>query len=343
MARTHSHRGTQKPSLAIVGGESLLGKEVRDLLGEGDLAIEVKLIASEADEGSGIIAAGRDEPVVIHSLKMADLGSAQAVLLAGSAESSRAAQRQMEGVKPAPAVIDLSGALEELPASKLRAPMVEKAADEPAGGIQVIAHPAAIAIAKLLLHLRSAGTIRRAVIEVFEPVSERGQAGIDELQKQTVALLSFKPLPKEVFDTQVSFAMAPEYGSDSPHSLAGVEAKIDRHLASLLAGMGHVPMPSLRVIHAPVFHGYSVSAWVEFEESIDVPKILEALAVDNIDVRSGGQEPPSNVGVAGQGGITVGSIVADRNQPRAYWFWMAVDNLRIVAESAVEVVREVLE
>ena len=62
--------------------------------------------------------------------------------------------------------------------------------------MQTIAHPAAIAIALLLTHLQKAGAIRRSVIEIFEPVSERGKAGIDELQKQTVALLSFKPLPE---------------------------------------------------------------------------------------------------------------------------------------------------
>jgi hypothetical protein len=49
------------------------------------------------------------------------------------------------------------------------------------------------------------------------------------------------------------------------------------------------------------------------------------------------------VGVAGQGGITVGSIAQDRNQPRAWWLWMAADNLQIAAENAGEVVREYLE
>ena len=73
------------------------------------------------------------------------------------------------------------------------------------------------------------------MIEIFEPVSERGKAGIDELQKQAVALLSFKPLPKAVFDAQVSFNMLSQYGSDAPLSLEEIELKIDRHLASLLA------------------------------------------------------------------------------------------------------------
>jgi aspartate-semialdehyde dehydrogenase len=71
--------------------------------------------------------------------------------------------------------------------------------------------------------------------------------------------------------------------------------------------------------------------------------VLEALTSNDIDVRVGDQEPPSNVGVAGHAGITVGAIAPDRNQPRAFWFWMVADNLRIAAENAVEVAREALK
>ena len=102
-------------------------------------------------------------------------------------------------------------------------------------------------------------------------------------------------------------------------------------------------MPSLRVIHAPVFHGYSMSVWVEFENNPGVDAIEGALASSQIDVRGREHEAPSNVGVAGQGGITVGAIAVDRNHPRACWFWMVADNLRVAAENAAEVARELLQ
>ena len=92
-----------------------------------------------------------------------------------------------------------------------------------------------------------------------------------------------------------------------------------------------------------MFHGYSFSIWVRFAGPPNVEGIASELSGTNIDVRSGDQEPPSNAGVAGQGGITVGSIAADRNEPRACWFWMVADNLRIVAENCVEVIRELVD
>jgi len=267
----HSHRGSQRATIAIVGGESLLGKEVHELLESRKVPATLKLVAAieveDAPKGvAGIFTRGADEPLVMASIELADLGSAQVVILAGSKASSEKAYRKIRSADPAPAVIDLSGGLEDLAEARLRAPMIEPPGQLAKDGVQVVAHAAAIAIALLFTHLQKAGAIRRSVVEIFEPVSERGQAGIEELQKQAVALLSFKPLPQETFDAQVSFNMLSQYGSEAALSIEEIEQKIDRHLASLLATTG-APMPSLRLIQAPVFHGYSISAWVEFGEN----------------------------------------------------------------------------
>lgn len=338
----HSHHSRSKPAIAVVGGESLLGKEVNELLASSGLGANVTLIASEEGEDTSVITSGREEPEVMRSLQAADVTSAKAVVLAGPPESSRKVRGLIRGAAPAPVLIDLSGAFEDRPETRLRAPMAEPSGFQGASAIQAIAHPAAIALALFLQQLQNIAAIRRSVIEIFEPVSERGHAGIDELQKQTVGLLSFKPLPKDVYDAQVSFNMLAQYGSDSQHSLAVIEQKIDRHLASLLAAAGTIPMPSLRLIQAPVFHGYSISLWIEFEQRPDIETLERGLASSEIDVRGKEHEPPTNVGVAGQGGITVGAVAPDRNDPRACWFWMVADNLRIAAENAVEVVREVV-
>ena len=342
----HARHTRPRSSIAIVGGETLLGKEVNELLEARKLPASVQLVASfdpdASTKAASILAIGKEEPLVMISIEAADLASAQVVILASSKESGHLAYEKIRGAKLAPVVIDRTGALEDLAESRLRAPFVEPQGFDAKGPVQTIAHPAAIAIALLLTNVLKAGAIRRSVIEIFEPVSERGKAGIDELQKQAVALLTFKPLPKAVFDAQVSFNMLSEYGSEAPLSLEDIELKIDRHLASLLAASG-APMPSLRLMQAPVFHGYSISVWIEFEENPGMDRIFQALGSSNIDVRTKDHEPPTNVGVAGQGGITVGSIAQDRNQPRAWWFWMVADNLQIAAENAAEVVREYLE
>ena len=209
----------------------------------------------------------------------------------------------------------------------------------------MIAHPAAIALALFLRRLHANEAVRSSVIEIFAPASEYGTAGVEELQGQTVSLLSFKKIPHAIFDTQLSFTMLARYGDEARLALEETELRIERHLATLLAlpGPGEgAPMPSLRLIQAPVFHGYSFGAWVEFESDPSIEALEEGLVTASIEVRGSDVEPPNNVGQAGHGGIAVGAITPDRNRPEACWFWIAADNLRISAENGVAVARQLV-
>jgi aspartate-semialdehyde dehydrogenase len=297
----------------------------------------VQLISASAD-GTAKLAAEDDEPIVMAPLTAESLTGAAVAFLAGSPASSRRALKvNPEG---GPRLIDLAGGLEEQPEARLRAPSADPAPQHSDSRIQVIAHPAAIALAMFFGRVSKAATIRRSVVHVFEPASERGQRGLDELQQQVVGVLSFQKLKTDVFDTQLAFNMLARYGEEALEPLESIEQRVEKHLASLLTAWPGIPMPSLRVIQAPVFHGHSISAWVEFEENPGADALTKALADSGLDVRT--DEPPSNVGMAGQSGLSVGAIAVDHNQPRASWFWLASDNLRLAAENAVAVAKEIL-
>jgi len=331
---------TERPLIALVGGDTLLAKELREVLSESKPAPRVQLISASGD-GTAKLAAEDDEPIVMAPLSAESLAGAAVAFLAGSPASSRRALKV--NPKGGPRLIDLAGGLEEQPEARLRAPSADPALWRPEGiasPIQVIAHPAAIALAMFLGRVSKAATIRRSVVHVFEPASERGQRGLDELQQQTVGVLSFQKLKTDVFDTQLAFNMLARYGEEALEPLEGIEQRVEKHLASLLTAWPGIPMPSLRIIQAPVFHGHSMSAWVEFEENPGADALAKTLAESGLDVRTG--EPPSNVGVAGQSGLSVGAIAVDHNQPRASWFWLASDNLRLAAENAVAVAKEAL-
>jgi len=330
------------PVISVAGAESLLGREVIDVLATKNLPAHVKHASAIEDEEKpgGIITVQEGEAIVIPTFSAADLAGSRVVLLAGSTESAAQAAVLSLTAGDHPTLVDLTGALEDNPAARLRAPMAESAR-EPAP-IYVIAHPAAIVMALFLKQLSKAGAIRRIVANIFEPVSERGKKGLDELRQQTVALLSFQKLKQDIFDTQVSYNLLPRYGAEAVRSIEDVEAAVERHLATLLSAETSIPMPSLRVVHAPVFHGYSMSLWVEFENRPDTGAVASTLAKGGIEVRGKDTEAPSNAGAAGQSGITVDAVTQDRNETRACWFWIVADNLRIAAENAVEVARESL-
>jgi aspartate-semialdehyde dehydrogenase len=334
-----------KSTVALVGSESLLGREIRDIVATSVADLDLRLIAAD-EERPGTLTRQGDEPAMVTELDAASLAEVSAVFLAGSAESARKALALVGQDAPA---IDLTGAAEENAGARLRAPLVEQDAGTTAeaaeASVHVIAHPAAIALALFLRRVHAHDAIRRAVVAIFAPASEHGTEGVEELQQQTISLLSFKNLPRAVFDTQSAFNLLARYGEEAPVSLEDSELRIERHLATLLALPGEgedAPMPSLRLIQAPVFHGYSISAWIEFESNPGVEALESGLVSGPIEVRGAEFEPPTNVGQAGQSGIAVGAISPDRNDPEAVWFWIVADNLRLAAENAVAVARELV-
>lgn len=305
--------------VVIVGAETLLGRDVREVLEATHLDISLRLLNTEEETEGAIVTRENDELVTMERLSAESLLGADAVILATKAVAAA------KLVKKKTQLIDLTASI---PAT-VSAPMVTGA--KPIKGAVAIAHPAAIAAGLLLARLPAVPV--RVVMEVFEPASERGKEGIDEMQQQTINLLSFKPLPQKVFDAQATMNLLAAYGDDAPRSLVQVEELIVDHLGKLLGG-GRVP--SLRVLHAPVFHGVMLSAWMEFATPVSRAELEKSLANELVDLRGKDVELPTNVGVAGQTGIMV-SIAEDRQQPNAYWFWVGADNLRLVSENAMVV------
>lgn len=324
-----------------MGSDSLLGNELREVLAASVLGGNVKLIGSE-DPDVAILSQERGEPVVITGLDAANLNASEIVFFAGSALAARKAFELLDR-DTSRLLIDLTCALEDRPEARLRAPMAEpEGYQAPVSPLYIVAHPAATMLAAFLGRLRRSSPIEQVVAQIFEPASERGRPGVEELQQQTVNLLSFQPLAKQVFDAQLSFNLLAAYGGEAAEALEDFELRIDRHLASLLQLHQPAPMPSLRLLQAPVMHGYSISVWVELGKSLTQHEMESALAGSFLDVRGAGMEAPTVVDFAGQSGMAAGQIRRDRANPRAWWFWLVADNLRLLAEDAVAVARDAL-
>jgi aspartate-semialdehyde dehydrogenase len=324
------------PTFGLVGGSTLLGREIRDLAAAPDFPARLRLIAAEDDE-AGMLTEQAGEPAVIHLLDGAGISESGVTVFAGSPASTLKAL----GFRTSTIPVDLTFATAGLPNARLRAPFLE-AAPPAAEAIHTIAHPASIALALFFRRLATCRPVVRAVVQALVPAAERGLPGLEELQAQTTNLFAFKSLPKAVFDGQLGFNLLAAYGQDAPESLAATEARIESHLATLLSWRPAVPMPSLRAVQAPVFHGYSFSVWAQFETPPDAAELERALASNHIDVRGAALDPPDIVAMAGEDGIAVGAIKPDARDPNAFWFWIATDNIRLAAQNALAVVRELI-
>ena len=324
-------------SVLLIGADSLLGREVRDRYTVGKVATRLQSATLEKN-AAAVFAASEDEIEVVAAVDASMIDDAVAVVAANFASEAWSRLQAAESAVP---MIDLTGALENQPGAVLRAPLFE--AHPVAATIHLIPQPGAWLLASFLNDLHSHHPVLRAVVTLFEPASQSGRPAIDELQKQTVALLSFKPIPKTLYDAQLSFNLLPRTGEESKISLPDREARIHRELTSLskLHAAG-LPTPSVRLVHAPTFHGYAASVWVEFAKRPNLKTIIAKLKAEGVDVRDESLDPPTNTGSAGQSGYAVGVIELDRNHPTAAWFWLAADNFRLQADLTIEVLRELL-
>jgi aspartate-semialdehyde dehydrogenase len=321
--------------VAIVGAATLKGKEVAEVLKDrGFPARDVKLL--DDDESLGQLEALGDE---VSFIQNATPDQFEKVDFAFFASEEKFTREHWKFAKNAgSAIVDLSYALENEPGASVRSPWVERQLDllvapelQPAP--VVIAHPAAIVLALLVLRAQRAGALRSIVGTVFEPASEHGQKGMDELHEQTVNLLSFQQMPRNIFDTQVAFNLVMRYGEKSLPSLETVERRIVDHYRRIASG--NAAIPALRLVQAPIFHGHAFSLYLEVAKPVALGDMVQALAGDHVTITRKAEDSPSNINAAGQEEILL-SVTRDVNHENGFWIWAAADNLRIAASTAVE-------
>ncbi len=337
-SKTQSSPSTTTRNLyraAIVGAASLKGKELAEMLSEKNFpAVDVRLL--DDDESLGQLEAMGDEISFIQSLRSEQFEHVDFTFFAADPDCTKKTWKKARDAGST--IIDLSSALENEPGAQVRSLWVERErgqvmAPELQPGPCVTAHPAAVTLALLLLRAQRAGALTQVVATVFQPASERGQKGMDELHQQTVNLLSFQSLPKDVFDAQVAFNMIARYGQKSRTPLDSEETRILRHYGQI-AGEA-APTPAMMLVQAPIFHGHALAIFLETEERIELANLAKVLAGDHVIMPSAEEDSPSNVSSAGQGDIQL-AIRNDVTHPNGIWLWAAADNLRISALTAVE-------
>jgi aspartate-semialdehyde dehydrogenase len=321
--------------LAIVGAATLKGRELKEVLSECNFpAYDIRLLDDE--ESLGQVDAVGDEPTFIQTVLPEHLENVDFTFFTTDDAYTRSTWELARNASSD--IIDLSYALEDVKGVSLRAPWVERELGitpsiDFGGAPVVIAHPAAIVLALLLLRIQKVNPIKSAVVTVFEPASEHGRRGMDELHEQTVNLLSFQQLPRNVFDVQVAFNLLDRFGEKSLPPLTSVEERILRHFRAIVGD--EVMVPSLMLLQAPIFHGHAFSVYIETTNPMKLEAANAALVGSHIEITQGFEDAPSNVNAAGQEQVQV-ALRNDPGHANGLWLWAASDNLRVQAVAAVE-------
>jgi aspartate-semialdehyde dehydrogenase len=315
------------------GASSLLGAELRSLLEESRFAgADFRLVDEEFAGGTLTEAGG--EAAIIQTVEEGSFERAKTVFFSGSAEFTRAnlGAAKASGAK----VIDLSGAtLDDKDAANwfpkidaLRGTKFPK--DARVFGVPSAASTVA---ASLALGLFKIG-VSRLVLVCFQPVSEAGRAGVEELETQTGQLLSFQGMGQPVFDAQVAFNLLDRFGARSKQKLGEVRERLREETKACIDKKS--VMPALQVIHAPVFYGTAFAACAELMPGTTAEQVVKACQDAGFVMPADGEPGPSNVSVAGEKAAHLAKPEEDPARPGAWWFWGAADNIRLPAANAVK-------
>ncbi len=316
--------------IAVVGATSLLGKEIADEIANSPLASAITVLLDNEEE-SGTLEAMGDEASFVQQLEAAALENVDVAIFADAAmlrQYGETAQQLGAAVVDATAQPDPHGN------SAVRSPLLGEA---PALGLEDsfvrCAHPAATMLAAVLAPLGRFTPIRFTAATILQPASENGRTGVDELQQQAINLLSFQSVPREEFDAQVAFNLLPVLGESAKSSLHATERQIagDLRVMALKAS----PETVLQVVQAPVFHGFAISLMVEVEHAVSMDEFTSTLHADLLVHADDDSDPPSNLSSAGQGQILLQVKSAQAGIGTGFAIWMAADNLKLRARTAV--------
>lgn len=318
--------------IVIAGASSLLGAELKSLLEESPFADWDFRLLDEEDAAGTLTEAG-GEPAVIQPVEEGSFEKARFVFFTGSSAFTTTNLTAARGLQRK--IVDLSGSLACEGGATVWFPKLNELRDAEfaSSGSYAVPSAAGTAAIALTLALLRCGA-KKIAFQSFQPVSEAGRAGIEELESQTGQLMSFQSVGQPVFDAQVAFNMLDAYGAASTHKLDTVCERVRAEVNACLGNSAVVP--SIQVMHAPVFYGTMFSAYAELDPGTGVGEIAKAFADAGFALTARGEAGPSNVSAAGEKAIQLAQPKADPVHPGTWWFWGAADNIRLPAWNAVK-------
>ena len=186
--------------------------------------------------------------------------------------------------------------------------------------------------------------IERINVATYQSVSGAGRSGLEELGKQTAALLNFQDVKPEKFSKQIAFNVIPHIDLFLENGYTKEEMKMVWETRKILGD------PSIQVnptcVRVPVFFGHSEAVHVETKAKITAEEARALLeqspGIVVMDERKPGGYPTPVGDAAGKDPVFVGRIREDISHPRGLDLWIVSDNIRKGAALNAIQVAEVL-
>ncbi len=322
----------RKPNIAILGATGAVGQEFLALIKEREFPFQnLKLLASARSAGKEINFMGKS--YIVEEAKPESFEGVDIALFAGGAVSKILAP---EAVKRGAIVIDNSSAFRMDPEVPLVVPEVNAKDIDMHKGIIANPNCSTIIMVLGLKPLYNLSKIKRVVVSTYQAVSGAGKEGIDELEKQSRAVLAGEEAVAEVLPCAaldkhypIAFNLIPQIDVFMENDYTKEEMKMVNETHKIMHDNTIEVVPT--TIRVPVFRSHCESVLVTTEEPVSVDDFRAACeAFPGIIVRDNpsNMEYPMPLYTSDKNDCEIGRIRKDLFDEKGLNFWIVGDQIR---------------
>jgi len=320
---------TKQVDIAVVGATGAVGEAMLEILHQRKFPVgKIYALASERSAGSTVQFGNKS--LIVEDLAQFDFSKVQIGLFSPGASVS-----EIYAPKAAAAgciVIDNTSQFRYDDDVPLIVPEVNPDAVVGYKKKGIIANPncSTIQMMVALKPLYDAVGIKRINVCTYQAVSGSGKPAMDELAKQTAALLNGRPVEAEVYPKQIAFNVIPQIDVFMDNGYTKEEMKMVWETRKILGDNAIQVNPT--AVRVPVFFGHSEAIHIETRDKITAAKAKELLSAFDgivvIDEHKDGGYPTAVTDSSGQDPVYVGRIREDISHPNGLNLWVVSDNVR---------------
>jgi aspartate-semialdehyde dehydrogenase len=320
---------SKKVDVAVVGATGAVGEAMLEILHQRQFPVgKVYALASARSAGSTVDFGNRS--LMVEDLATFDFSKVQVGLFSPGASVSK--EYAPIAAAAGCVVIDNTSQFRYDDDIPLVVPEVNPEAIAGYKNRGIIANPncSTIQMMVALKPIYDAVGIERINVATYQAVSGTGKPAMDELAKQTAALLNGRSVENTVYPKQIAFNVLPHIDVFEDNGYTKEEMKMVWETKKIMGDESIVVNPT--AVRVPVFYGHSEAVHIETRDKItaeDAKKLFTDFeGIELIDNHEDGGYPTAVSDASGQDPVYVGRVREDISHPRGLNLWVVADNVR---------------
>jgi aspartate-semialdehyde dehydrogenase len=334
---------TERYDVAIVGATGLVGQAMLDVLAEREFPVgRVHALASERSVGKQVTFGNRELDVG----NLADFDFSQVQIALFSAGGAVSGDYAPKAVEAGCVVIDNTSKYRYDDDVPLVVPEVngERIAEGRKRGIIANPNCSTIQMVVALKPVYDAVGIRRVNVATYQAVSGAGRNALEELVRQTAALLNGRPLDIPGNAKQIAFNAVPHIDVFEDNGYTREEMKMVWETQKILDD--ERVQVNATTVRIPVFYGHSEAVNIETEKKISAAEVCDLMrgapGIRLVDDEAGSRYPTAVSDASGRDAVFVGRVREDLSHPNGINLWIVADNIRKGAATNSVQIAEIL-